>query len=391
MTHKKCFLLLTILVIIYATLSGCTRNAEPVTETGFYLDTVVQITLYDTDGVDSCKENIRECFSLIDDYEHLFSTAIEGSDIWNINHAGGNPVTVSDDTISLLQTALHYCELANGQVDLTILPLSELWNFGSEKDPRRPNDEEIKDAVSHIDYHLVLIDGNTVTLADPDASIDLGFIAKGYIADRLKEYLLSQGVESACISLGGNLVTIGSKPDGQPYRIGIQKPFAPEGEIITAIDVTDVSVVSSGIYERYFYVDDTLYHHLLDTATGFPADNNIAGVTILAPLSVDADALSTTCYFLGIDSGMELIESLDNTEVLFITMDGELICSDGFPIPAPLLPESSYNPPDSSAAASVYPVRTGTYSYTCCSGGSSRFSSSSPARWDLNVLQTENV
>lgn len=327
------FLLLTALVIICMCVSGCTRNAEPVTETDFYLDTVVQITLYDTDGVDSCKENIRECFTMIDDYEHLFSTTIEGSDIWNINHADGKPVTVSDDTISLLQTALHYCELSDDQVDLTVLPLSELWNFGSEKEPRRPDDEEIEDAVSHIDYHAVHIDGNTVSLSDPEASVDLGFIAKGYIADRLKKYLISQGVESACISLGGNLVTIGSKPDGQPYRIGIQKPFAPEGEIITAIDVTDASVVSSGVYERYFYEDDTLYHHLLDTATGFPPDNNIAGVTILAPLSVDADALSTTCYFLGINAGMELVESLENTEALYITMDGELICSDGFPLP----------------------------------------------------------
>ena len=327
------FLPVTALIFMCASVSGCTRNAEPVTETGFYLDTIVQITLYDTNGVDSCKENIRECFTLIDDYEHLFSATIEGSDIWNINHADGNPVTVSDDTISLLQTALHYCELTDGQVDLTVLPLSELWNFGSEKDPYRPGDEEIEEAVSHIDYHTVRIDGNTVTLSDPEASIDLGFIAKGYIADRLKEYLLSQDIESACISLGGNLVTIGSKPDGQPYRIGIQKPFAPEGEIITAIDVTDASVVSSGVYERYYYEGATLYHHLLDTSTGFPANKNIAGVTILAPLSVDADALSTTCYFLGIDAGIQLIESLENTEALYITMDGELICSDGFPLP----------------------------------------------------------
>lgn len=327
------FLPVTALILMCASVSGCTRNAEPVTETGFYLDTIVQITLYDTNGVDSCKENIRECFTLIDDYEHLFSATIEGSDIWNINHADGNPVTVSDDTISLLQTALHYCELTDGQVDLTVLPLSELWNFGSEKDPCRPGDEEIEEAVSHIDYHTVRIDGNTVTLSDPEASIDLGFIAKGYIADRLKEYLLSQDIESACISLGGNLVTIGSKPDGQPYRIGIQKPFAPEGEIITAIDVSDASVVSSGVYERYFCEEGTLYHHLLDTSTGFPANKNIAGVTILAPLSVDADALSTTCYFLGIDAGIQLIESLENTEALYITMDGELICSDGFPLP----------------------------------------------------------
>ena len=333
MNHKRRLHILTVLVIICANISACTRNAEPVTEAGFYLDTVVQITLYDTDGRSSCIQNIRECFTLIDSYEHVFSATIEGSDIWNINHADGSPVPVSDDTIQLLQTALYYSELSDGQVDLTILPLSELWNFGSGEDFRRPDDNDIREAMTHIDYHTVHIDGNIVTLSDPNAAIDLGFIAKGYIADRLKEYLLMQGVESACISLGGNLITIGSKPDGQPYRIGIQKPFAAEGDVITAISVTDSSAVSSGIYERYFYEDDTLYHHLLDVSTGYPKNNNIAGVTVLAPSSVDADALSTTCYFLGIDAGMNLIESLSDTEVLFITTDGDLIYSSGFPTP----------------------------------------------------------
>ena len=323
-------LILTVLVITFIT--GCRRTAEPVTETDFYLDTVVQITLYDTDGRNSCIQNIRECFELIDRYECLFSATKEDSDIWNINHSNGNPVSVSDDTISLLHTAIYYSELSKGKVDLTILPLSELWDFGSEGNSHIPDDNAIQEAISHINYRTVHIEGNTVKLLDSDTAIDLGFIAKGYIADRLKEYLLEQGVKSACINLGGNLITIGTKPDGQPYRIGIQKPFSDEGEIITAIDVTDYSVVSSGVYERYFYEDGVLYHHLLDPATGYPADNNIAGVTILTPSSVDADALSTTCFFLGIDAGMELIESLEDVEVLFITMDGDIFCSDNFPL-----------------------------------------------------------
>ena len=333
MKFKLRFILLTTLVIVCAYTFGCSRNYEPVTETGFYLDTVIQITLYDTDGRDSCLENIQECFTMIDRYENLFSATIEDSDIWNINHSGGAPITVSDDTVSLLQTALYYSEMSDGQVDVTVLPLSSLWGFGSAGNAHKPDDDAIQEALSHIDYRTVRIDSNTVTLSDPEASVDLGFIAKGYIADRLKEYLVNQGVESACINLGGNLITIGNKPDGQPYRIGIQKPFADEGEIITAIDVTDSSVVSSGVYERYFYEDDILYHHLLDTSTGYPSNNNIAGVTILSPSSADADALSTTCFFLGVDKGMELIESLDDTEALFITTDGSLIHSDGFPLP----------------------------------------------------------
>lgn len=332
MHSKRHILTLTILVTIL--LTGCTRAAEPVSQVGFYLDTVVQITLYDNGGRSShvsTLQNIETCFTLIDNYEHLFSTTIEGSDIWNINHSGGKAVTVSDDTASLLQTALYYSELSDGKADLTVLPLSELWNFGSEGNSRIPDKTAIEESISHIDYHAVHLEGDVVTLTDPHAAIDLGFIAKGYIADRLKEYLLSQGVENACISLGGNVITIGNKPDGHPYRIGIQKPFAAEGETITTIDVTDSSVVSSGIYERYFYENDKLYHHLLNTKTGYPDDNNIAGVTILAPTSTEADALSTTCYFLGMDAGMELIESLDGTEALFITKDGTLYHSDGFP------------------------------------------------------------
>lgn len=329
---KRSFLLTTSVIIICTYLSGCSRNYEPVTETGFYLDTVVQITLYDIDGRDSCSENIRECFAMIDRYEHLFSSTIEDSDIWKINHSGGVPVTVSDDTVILLQTALYYSELTDGRIDVTVLPLSSLWDFGSDRSAHRPDNNAIREALTHIDYRTVQINGNTVTLSDPEASIDPGFIAKGYIADRLKEFLVDQNVKSACINLGGNLITIGNKPDGRPYRIGIQKPFADEGEIITAIDVTDSSIVSSGIYERYFYEDGTLYHHLLDTSTGYPADNNIAGVTIISPSSVDADALSTTCFFLGLDDGMKLIESLEDTEVLFITTDGTLHCSDGFPL-----------------------------------------------------------
>lgn len=329
---KKTTILFVILsaALSAALLNGCSHTAEPVSQIGFYLDTVVQITLYDTGDRESCIKNIQDCFTIIDNYEHLFSATLEGSDIWNINHSGGKSVIVSDDTVSLLQTALYYSEITDGKVDLTVLPLSELWNFGSEGSSRVPDDTAILEAVSHIDYHTVKLEENTVTLTDPYAAIDLGFIAKGYIADRLKEYLLAQNVENACISLGGNLITIGSKPDGTPYRIGVQKPFANDGETITTISVTDSSVVSSGIYERYFYEDDTLYHHLLNTQTGYPEDNDIAGVTILAPTSIEADALSTTCYFLGLNEGMNLIESLNDVEAVFITKDGHLHRSDGF-------------------------------------------------------------
>lgn len=326
---KLCYPLLLLLSVL--SLTGCTRSVEPVSQTGFYLDTIVRITCYDTDNQEKCSQAVEECFSIIDHYEHIFSATIENTDVWNINHSKGKPVTVCDDTVALLNAALYYSELSNGRIDVTVLPLSGLWDFGSGKDQTVPEPDDVQEALSHVDYHTVHIEGNQVTLLDPLAAIDLGFIAKGYIADRLKDYLLEQGIKSACISLGGNLVTIGTKPDGTPYRIGIQKPFGDEGEIITAIDVSDASVVSSGIYERYFYEKGILYHHLLNTKTGYPENNDIAGVTILSPSSLEADALSTACYFLGVNDGMKLIETMDGIEALFILKDGTLLQTSGFP------------------------------------------------------------
>lgn len=317
-----------LLITMISALTGCTCNTDPFTRTGFYFDTVVQITLYDTQDTDI----MDGCFALADTYENMLSATVEGSDLWRINHSSGVPVTVSEDTVSLLQTALHYAKLTDGIVDPTILPVSKLWHFGSDDTPCIPEASAIEEALTHVSYQNVAIDGNTVTLSDPKASIDLGFIAKGYIADRIKEYLLEQGVHSACINLGGNVMLIGSKPDGSPFKVGIQKAFAEDGVADTVIEIRDISAVTSGIYERYFYEDGVLYHHILDTATGYPIENDINSVTILCPSSVDADALSTTCYCLGVQEGMKFMDSMENTEYMFLMKDGSRYVSDGFPV-----------------------------------------------------------
>lgn len=316
------------LISMLICITGCTRNTEPITQTGFYFDTVIRVTLYDTRDTSV----LDGCFSLADTYENMLSATIEGSDVWRINHSNGVPVTVSEDTVSLIQTALRYAELTDGKIDPTILPVSELWNFGSDSTPHIPDEASLKEALTHVSYKTVTIDENTVTLSDPQAAIDLGFIAKGYIADRMKDYLLKQGVHSACINLGGNVMTIGSKPDGSPFKIGIQEAFAEEGVTAAVINICDISAVTSGIYERYFYENDVLYHHILDTATGYPVENDIASVTILSPSSVDADALSTTCYCLGVQESIRFISSMDDVEYMFLMKDGSRHVSDGFPL-----------------------------------------------------------
>ncbi|MDO5424301.1 MAG: FAD:protein FMN transferase [Eubacteriales bacterium] len=300
--------------------SGCgkqTVSQEPEVTTGFALDTSITITIYGGE-----KGLGEQCIALCEDYEKLFSRTLEGSDIYQINHAAGAPVEVSDDTISLLKTALSYSELSDGAFDCTIAPVSALWDFKNNTGTV-PEAEALQEAVSLVDYRTVSIDGNSVTLENPQAALDLGGIAKGYIADRLKEFLLEEGISGATINLGGNVLAIGEKPSKAMWKIAIQKPFAEHGEVIEAVSISEGSVVTSGVYERYFTVDGQIYHHLLDPETGYPVQNELLSVTIVSENSVDGDALSTICFVLGYEKGAELIQSLNEPglEAIFVFED----------------------------------------------------------------------
>jgi thiamine biosynthesis lipoprotein len=300
---------------------GCSANQQDdsISKTGTYFDTVITIQLYDSDA----QEELDHCFEICERYENMLSRTIEGSEVYQINHANGETTSVSNDTARLIQTGLHYSELSDGAFDITIAPLSILWDFKNNTGTI-PSQEDIEEALSHVGYENIELNGNNVTLKDPKAAIDLGALAKGYIADRIKRYLVSKGIESGIINLGGNVLTIGSKPDGEAFNIGIQKPFDERNSTITSVKVTDQSVVSSGNYERYFEKDGKIYHHILDTSTGYPVDNNLYEVTILSDGSITGDCLSTTCYALGLEKGMELINSIDDVEAIFITSDYEI-------------------------------------------------------------------
>jgi len=329
---KKHFLYIAVIlcsVFILCILSFMNRNKQnqPVTYTDFYFNTVVSLTFYNERD---CSLS-DQCFELCNTYEKMFSRTMEGSDIWRINHSNGNPVTVSEETYYLINEALYYCELTEGKIDITIAPLMDLWNFtGNPDEQSPPSPEEINELLQHVDYRMIeLGDNNTVILKDPEAAIDLGFIVKGYVADKLKEYLTSQNVTSAVINLGGNISVIGNKPDGSPYTIGIQEPFAPTGTTLDIIQISDSSAVTSGTYQRYYEYDNTLYHHILDATTGYPVDNSLSGITILCPSSTQADALSTTCFIMGEKEALNHINALEDTECILIKTNGSLIRSDG--------------------------------------------------------------
>lgn len=323
---KSKYKLLLSIVIIFASsiaFSSC-ASKEPVQKSQFMLNTNCTLTVYGKNA----DKIIDEAFQKGVDYENLLSTTIESSDVYKINHAGGKPVEVSNDTIAILVKGKHYSEVSGGLFDLTTGALTSLWDFPGGK-KIVPTQGEIDLAKATVGYKDVKIEGNKVTLLRPGAQLDFGAIAKGYIADRLADFMKEKGVDGAIVNLGGNVVTVGEKPTKEPWNVGIQQPFAERDQSIGAVQVGEKSVVTSGIYERSFIKEGKFYHHILNPETGLPAENNLSAVSIISDLSVDGDGLSTTCFVLGEEKAMALIESIDNVEAIFIEKDGKITTSSG--------------------------------------------------------------
>ncbi len=314
--------LITLFLLLCSPLGGCKRTPDPITKTSFKLNTVVTITIYDSSDVTL----LDDALALCDEYENLFSRTRETSEIHQINQ--GLTDQLSPETEELLETALSYSRLSGGLFDPSIGPVSSLWDFHAEN-PSVPEDASLQAALPLINAEKIRISNHKVAM-DEGMILDLGAISKGYIADRIKEFLLDQGVKSAVIDLGGNVLCIGSRPDGSPFQIGIRQPLEDTSSAATVLSITDQSVVTSGIYERCFTEDGVLYHHLLDPRTGYPCENELASVTIISDDSVDGDALSTCCFLMGTQKGMELIDSLPDVRAIFITQEGELLYSEGF-------------------------------------------------------------
>ena len=313
-------LLVTAGIIVSVVLTG--RKGKSLNKDGYYFDTYVYLTVYSSKD----SKYLDECLKMCERYDALFSPTIEGSDVYNINHAAGESVKVDPETYYLLQRAIEFCEETDGAVDITIAPLMDTWGLSHESgilseagitgNKSKPSDIKVQDALKNVDYrNVILEDDYTVRLKNPETRIDLGFIAKGYIADKLKEYLVSKDVKSAIISLGGNVVVIGTKPDGSDYNIGIKDPDN-SGEIIESLKANNSSVVTSGTYERYVEYDGIKYHHILDTTTGYPVDNGIKSVTVLSDSSLEGDALSTVCLILGEEGSKDILTKY-NAEAVF--------------------------------------------------------------------------
>ncbi len=324
MRFKKITALLLGLALL---LTGCSGSGKErnLTYTDTLFDTVISVQILDAvdqDVLDGCEELCRK-------YDGLFNQSDENSDIYQINHAGGAAVEVSEDTVKLIEKGLYYCELSDGVFDITIGAVTDLWDFTGEEN-KVPSDDELEKALQHVNYQMIKINGNTVTLSDPEGKLDIGAIGKGYIADRLKEYLAENGVTHALINLGGDVLALGSKLDGSDFNIGIQEPFAETGEPITSVKISDQAVVTSGLYERYFEKDDKIYHHIISTSTGKPVENSLNSVTIITDSCLTADAISTWCFLIGYNAASKLVDQLNNVDAVFINKDNDILYSTNF-------------------------------------------------------------
>lgn len=294
---------------------------------GFYFDTVVEISIYC--NLRKGEYILNKSFDFCKYYEELLSKTKEGSDIYNVNNSGINGFDVHNETLSIINRSLYYSELSHGNFDISIQPLLKLWNFKSEK-KIIPVQKDIDENLELVNYKNILINKNHIKLIKNGMSIDLGGIAKGYIANKIKEYLISEGVSSGIINLGGNVLCIGKKESGENFKIGIQKPFSERGEILGVLEICDKSVVSSGIYERFFKKEDKIYHHIINPKDGRPFESDLIQVTIVSEDSMDCDALSTIALSLGEEEGMKLINSIEGVEGLFINKNGNIRVTENF-------------------------------------------------------------
>ena len=303
-------------------LTACSNNVSKVSGEYYALDTICtqQVTGGDAqaaaDEVSAMLARITTEMSMN-----------EGSDLFAVNFAAPQGAQVSPESASLLQTALSLATLTSGVFDPTIGPVSSLWDISGT--PRVPSAEELASAVPLVDYTGVTIEGTTVTLAKQGMMLDFGGIGKGYAADLAAQIYEKHGVQTALLNLGGNIFAYGTKADGSDYRIGLRDPDGADNDYFAIVSVQNSSVVTSGVYERYFESNGVTYHHLFNPETGYPTDNGLAAVTVVCESSTKADALSTALFVMGLEDGLAFAELQDDVEAAFITTDKKVYITDG--------------------------------------------------------------
>jgi FAD:protein FMN transferase len=305
-------------LIVLLSLSVCSQPQSSRTE--FVLGgTVCTITLFEQ-GKDSI---YRDIFSRLRKIENLMSVNIPSSDVSRINAAAGvEPVQVHDDVFKVIERAVYYAQLSGGAFDPSVGPLVSLWGIGSNN-AKLPSPAEIDKVLPLINWQDIELDPQTksVYLKNKGMALDLGAIAKGYAADETAAIIKKTMVERAIIDLGGNILILGEKKDKSLWKVGVQDPYGSRGSYIGILQITEKTVVTSGVYERFFEEGGTRYHHIFSPSNGFPVNNGFLSVIIITNNSMNADALSTAVFVLGYEKGRKLVELLPETEAIFIFED----------------------------------------------------------------------
>lgn len=294
-------------------LAAALSGEYPMTISAFSLDTFCTLTIYAGGGSEALTNGV----AALRRYDELFNQSTETSDIYRINHRTAGRVAISPETAELLELAKNISDASGGDFDVTVGKLTELWDF--QHRTTAPSEAEVAAALAACDpdgFSVEYASGQSAEAAQPEAyfvtedeslQIDIGAIAKGYIADKLREGMISDGVTSAVINLGGNVLCIGEQPEGEPFVIGLKKPEKNAQQDIARLAANDLSVVTAGIYERYFEENGVHYHHILSTKDGYPVQNGLAAVTVVGPRSAVCDALSTTLFIKGEEAGLAFL------------------------------------------------------------------------------------
>lgn len=310
-----------------AVLTGCGGEQKVSSQSSqvFAMDTVMLLTVYG----DQAQQGLDQAEQIIQKLEKLWSATDENSEIWALNHSGGNWVELSEDTREILSRGLELCALTDGALDLTAYSAVQAWGFPTGA-YRVPDETELEQLVGTIDYTQVELDDNQARLPE-DMSLDLGAVAKGRLGEVLSQDLKELGVTSALLELGGNIQTVGTKPDGSRWRVGIQDPNSQEGGYLAIVEVADQAVVTSGDYQRYFEQDGQTYCHIMDPATAAPADSGVDSVSIVGSDGTVCDALSTALFVMGEEKGSQFWKDHPELdfEAIFVSQDGTIAVTEG--------------------------------------------------------------
>lgn len=305
--------------------SSCTLGNVPAEKTVFAMDTYMKLTAYGDNGSEAISASEKK----ISELEKLWSVTDENSEIYLLNHSGGKPVPVSDDTAELLSLSLEISEMTDGALDCTMYPVLKEWGF-TTGEYKIPDDEKIAELLKNTGYENIIFDGENITMPE-NFQIDPGAVGKGLTGDIVSEIMRENGVTSALLDLGGNIQTVGNKPDGTPWKIGLRNPFG-DG-FFGVLEMSDKAAVTSGGYERYFVGEDgETYWHILDPETGKPAKSGVISATAVGKNGGVCDALSTSLFVMGLEKSEEFWkqqgERLD-FEMVLVTEDGRIFITEG--------------------------------------------------------------